>query len=76
MPVTGHNQEEADCFEEAGACLFAEAGFKHLDSGGEIVPVDSGEAFNPVLERYISGLICIPAFLIQGVRVLFPDIEN
>ena len=76
MPVVGHNQEKADCFEQGGACEFTEAGVKHLDSGGAIVPVNSGEALNPVLERYGSGLIGIPAFLIQGVGVLLPDIEN
>ena len=76
MSVAGHNQEEADCFEQGGACEFTEAGLKHLDSGGAIVAVNSGEAFNPVLERYWPGVICVSAFLIQGVRVLLPDIEN
>ena len=68
--------EEADCFEEEWSIDFTEAGFKHLDSGGAIVPVDSGQSFNPVLERYGSGLVGIPTFLIQGVGVLLPDIEN
>ena len=76
MLVVIHAIEEADCFEEEWSFDFTEAGFKHLNSGGAIVAVDSGEAFNPILERYGSGLICVSAFLIQGIRVLFPDIEN
>ena len=76
VPVVSLAIEEADCFEEEWSFDFTEAGFKHLDSGGAIVPVDSGQSFNPVLERYGSGLVGIPAFLIQGIGVLLPDIEN
>lgn len=76
MPVVVHNQEEAECFEQRRTCKRVEAGLEHLDSGGAIVPVNSGKAFNPVLERYWPGLIGIPAFLIQGIGVLLPDIEN
>lgn len=76
MLVVVHAIEKADCFEQEWCLNLAKAGFKHLNSGGAIVAVDSGEAFNPVLERYGSGLVCISAFLIQGIRVLFPDIEN
>ena len=76
MLVVVHAIEKADCFEQEWSFDFTEAGFKHLDSGGAIVAVDSGEAFNPILERYGSGLVCISAFLIQGVGVLLPDIEN
>ena len=65
--VVSHAVEKADCFEQVWCLNFAEAGFKHLDSGGAIVAVDSGQSLNPILERYCPGLICISAF---------PDIEN
>lgn len=76
MLVVVHAIEEADCFEQWWGFEFTEAGLEHLDSCGSVMAVDSGEPLNPVFEGQVSGLVCVSAFLIQGVRVLFPDIEN
>jgi hypothetical protein len=59
-----HVIEKAECFEQRWEFEFTESGFKHLDSCGFVMAVDSGEPLNPILEWHLSGLVCISAFLI------------
>lgn len=62
--VVIHAVEKAKCFGQWRSFKFAEAGLKHLDSCGAVVPMDSGEPLNPAFERYLPGFICVSAFLI------------
>ena len=73
--VVVHAIEKADCFEQWRGFELTEAGLEHLDSCGFVVPVCSGQSLNPAFERYLPGLICVSAFLIQGVQV-FADKKN